>query len=88
MQKSFVMLNIYVGIENAVLAYNDDNAPTAAIAGLESLLAAVRDYNEEVQDTDVDFDIVLIEQLIDVMVQNGVAPPTQLLIPPDPWPAD
>jgi Ca-activated chloride channel family protein len=88
-QKSFVMLNIYVGIENAVAAFYENGLdPSQSIAELESLLAALRDYNEEVADTDIEFDIGLVEQLILVMVQNDVPEPNEVDIPEDPWPSD
>jgi Ca-activated chloride channel family protein len=88
-QKSFVMLNLYAGIEGAVSSFHENGLdPTQSIADLEALLAAVRDYNEEVQDTDIDYDIALVEQLISVMVQNNVPEPTDVQIPEDPWPSD
>jgi Ca-activated chloride channel family protein len=87
-QKSFVMLNIYSGIEGAVAAFHESLDPTSSIAELEALLAAVRDYNEEIQDTDIDYDIALVEQLISVMVQNEVPEPTDVQVPVDPWPSD
>jgi Ca-activated chloride channel family protein len=88
-QKSFVMLNIYVGIENAITSFHENGLdPTQSIAELELLLAAVRDYNEEVQDTDIEYDIALVEQLIDVMVQNDVPEPPPVELPADPWPSD
>ncbi len=89
--KSFVMLNVFVGIEQAVAAYHENEMdPTQSIAELTALLAALDDYNEEVQDTDIDFDIALVEQLIDVMIDNSVPEPepTAVFIPEDPWPAD
>lgn len=89
--KSFVMLNVFVGIEQAVAAYHEDVMnPTQSIAELTALLAALDDYNEEVQDVDIEYDIALVEQLIDVMLDNSVpAPdPTLVVIPDDPWPAD
>lgn len=88
-QKSFVMLNIYVGIENAITSFHENGLdPTQAIAELELLLAAVSDYNEEVGDTDIEFDIALVEQLIAVMVANQVPEPPPIQIPADPWPSD
>jgi Ca-activated chloride channel family protein len=89
--KSFVMLNIFVGIEQAVAAYHENAMdPTQSIAELQALLAALEDYNEEIEDTDIEFDIALVEQLISVMIANSVPEPTPELvnIPEDPWPVD
>ncbi len=89
--KSFVMLNVFVGLEQAVAAYHENSMdPSQSIAELTALLAALDDYNEEVQDTDIEFDIDLVEQLIDVMIDNSVPAPNDDLIdiPDDPWPAD
>ena len=87
-QKSFVMLNIYVGIEIAVRAFHQNQDPTGAIIGIKRLVAAVRDYNEEIQDTDIQYDIELLERLMEVMVQNGITPPPEPTLPANPWPAD
>jgi Ca-activated chloride channel family protein len=89
--KSFVMLNVFVGLEQAVAAYYENAMdPTQSIADLAALLAALDDYNEEVQDTDIEYDIALVEQMVDVMIANSVPEPTPelLSIPDDPWPAD
>ena len=86
--KSFVMLNIFVGLQNAVAAYhNDDDAP-GAIAAIERLVAAVEDYNEEIGDLDMELDVELLNQLRDVMFANGIPQPPPPTIPLDPWPAD
>jgi len=91
-QKSFVMLNIYVGLENAVAAFHEDVSAgldaTAAISDLERLIAAVLDYNEEIEDTDIEYDIQLMQDLRDVMIANGIQPEPEPFIPDDPWPAD
>ncbi len=88
--KSFVMLNIYVGIERAVTDFHGGTraVQTDAIAALERLIAAVTDYNEEIADKDIELDLDLLAQLRDVMVANGTPPPTDPAIPTDPWPAD
>ena len=92
-QKSFVMLNEYVGIERACSAFhapggNQAAAVSEAVGDLERLIAAVEDYNEEVQDEDIVLDLELLRQLRDVMIDNGVQPPPDPQIPQDPWPAD
>ncbi len=89
--KSFVMLNVFVGIEQAVAAYHENFMdPTQSVAELTALLAALEDYNEEVEDVDIDYDIELVEELIVVMLQNDVPEPDPefVEIPEDPWPAD
>ncbi len=87
--KSFVMLNIFAGMEIAVAAFHENGGDaTQSIAQLENLLAALEDYNEEVQDTDIDFDMALVRQLIDVMIINDVQPPPPAPPPLNPWPAD
>jgi hypothetical protein len=87
-QKSFVMLNIYVGIEIAVRAFHQNQDATGAVLGIKRLIAAVRDYNEEIQDTDIQYDIELLERLMQVMFDNGIAPPPEPPVPANPWPAD
>ena len=90
-QKSFVMLNIYVGIERACGAFHGSGGglpqPSEAIAELDRLIAAVEDYNVEVADTDIASDLELLNQLRQVMLQS-IAPPEPTPIPQNPWPAD
>ena len=87
LQKSFVMLNIFVGMEQAVLGFHRGAAGVETIRGLDSLIAAVRDYNEEVADVDIAADIDMLVELRDNLVLNGV--PAQESPPPaNPWPAD
>ncbi len=87
------MLNIYVGMEEAIAMFHEDRG-SDAVETLERLVAAVLDYNEELSDgegdVDMDFDIELMMQLRDVLVGNGaIAPPPEVMeIPEDPWPAD
>ncbi len=85
--KSFVMLNILVGIQSACQVFHL-GAPEEALGMLRRLLAAVEDYNEELEDVDMDYDIALIEQLIAVIEANGGEEPEDLEVPADPWPAD
>jgi Ca-activated chloride channel homolog len=86
-QKSFVMLNIYIGIERASHAFHENDDAPGALAGLRRLLAAVDDYNEEIADADIASDRALLVQLIAVIERNGIPRVEQ---PPraNPWPAD
>jgi Ca-activated chloride channel homolog len=85
-QKSFVMLNIYIGIEQAVRAFHAGDRGTI-IGKLRRLRAAVEDYNEEVKDQDIVADLKLLDDLISVLLRNGVIDPATP-IPANPWPAD
>ncbi len=90
--KSFVMLNIYVALERACELFHEQNDPIEAIVTLDRLIAAAQDYNEEIQDTDIEFDIALMEQLITVIQSNSIDPEEIENIEfdelEDPWPAD
>ncbi len=85
--KSFVMLNIYVGLEQACGFFHEGD-PVEGIVILDRLIAAAQDYNEEEEDVDIDFDIELMEQLIEVIINNSGADPEDTPIDEDPWPAD
>jgi len=86
-QKSFVVMNMYIGIEDASRAFHTgDRRPI--LGNLTRLVAAVVDYNEEIQDKDVEADLVLLRQFMDVLRRNGVVDPNQPMIPRNPWPAD
>lgn len=89
-QKSFVMLNIFVGMEQAVTAFHEGRANESTLMDLENLIAAVEDYNEEIKDTDVELDLELLTMLRQNLWSNGVArpEPERIAIPDDPWPAD
>ncbi len=91
-QKSFIMLNLFVGMQNACRTFHSEGgssaATTQAVAELDNLLAAVNDYNEEVADTDITYDIEVVEQLRSVMIANEVQPPPPAPPPTNPWPAD
>lgn len=66
-----------------------NGAAAVNIDQLEGLILAVEDYNEEIGDVDMEFDIALLRQLIDVLEANGANPPPPTWEPaPDPWPAD
>jgi len=85
-QKTLAMLELYRAIYFACSMYHVG----AGSDGLRALLlvqAAITDYNEELADVDMEYDLALIQKLIDVMLANGVAMP-DVAIPPDPWPAD
>jgi Ca-activated chloride channel family protein len=86
-QKSFVMLNIYMGIERACRAFHERNDAPGALAGLRRLIAAVDDYNEEVRDADITADRALLAQLVSVMERNGTERVDEPA-PVNPWPAD
>jgi Ca-activated chloride channel family protein len=86
-QKSFVMLNIFVGMERAVTDFAAGNADATTIAELDSLIAAVVDYNEEVQDKDIELDLELLQMLRSNLLAARV--PDESVPPPsNPWPAD
>ena len=86
-QKSFVMLNIFVGMENAVRTFSVGEANDNTIADLDNLIAAVEDYNDEVQDEDIELDLELLGMLRANLVRSGV-PADGAEFPDDPWPAD
>jgi Ca-activated chloride channel family protein len=86
-QKSFVMLNIYVTFEEASTLFHAGD-PAGARAALERVIAGVEDYNEEVQDLDIDYDLQMLEDMRDLMVEQGVQLPGEFEVPVDPWPAD
>jgi len=85
--KSFIMLNIYVALRGACEMFHG-GAPGEAIGVLLGLIAAVEDYNEEIQDTDMEFDLELMRQLIEVIESNSSVEPEEPEIDEDPWPAD
>ncbi len=89
-EKSFVVLNIYVGLTEAVRAFHA-GAPQEALDILVGLAAAAADYedsaNEGQGDTDIRADIELIETLIG-NIENLSAEPAPTDVPADPWPAD
>jgi Ca-activated chloride channel family protein len=95
-QKSFVMLNIFFGLDRAVTAFHKPGRTAAegteAVAQLDRLIAAVKDYNTELNqgqgDTDIKFDIELLEKLRGVLLAQGITAPTDSRVPTDPWPAD
>ncbi len=85
--KSFVMLNVFVGMEKAISDFHEDVASEETIAELDALIAAVRDYNDELEDKDVELDLELLDMLRANLVRAGV-PDGRRPARPDPWPAD
>ncbi|MEQ9500685.1 MAG: VWA domain-containing protein [Deltaproteobacteria bacterium] len=88
--KSFVMLNILVGMREATdLFHRGQGADGVDL--LRRLIAAVADYEDGVNDgegdVDMQLDIALLEQLADVMIANG-AIDRQAPVEEDPWPRD
>jgi hypothetical protein len=71
----------------AVGAFHTRTADADTIAELDNLIAAVEDYNEEVDDRDIELDLQLLDMLRDNLVIQGV--PEERFVPrDDPWPAD
>lgn len=85
--KVLVMLEAYRAIEVACIKFHTGLA-TGGLTALLRVQAALVDYNDELADLDIDYDLALIQRLIDVMIANGAEPPTDAGIPADPWPVD
>ncbi|MEO1170671.1 MAG: VWA domain-containing protein [Myxococcota bacterium] len=89
-EKSFVVLNLYVGLVDAVAAFHS-GAPEEALDVLVGLVAAARDYedsaNEGEGDRDIRADVALMETLIG-NIENLSAASAPADVPEDPWPAD
>lgn len=89
-EKSFVVLNIYVGLVEAVTAFHA-SAPGEAMDVLVGLVAAAADYEDSANDgqgdRDIRADIALMEQLI-ANIETLSAEPAPTEVPEDPWPAD
>jgi Ca-activated chloride channel family protein len=85
--KTLVMLELYRAIYFACSTFHAGHG-TDGLRALARVRAAVVDYNEEIEDVDMQYDLELIDRLRDVMLANGVAPPDSVDIPADPWPAD
>lgn len=84
--KSFVMLNVFVAFEMATTSYYQGEVE-AALEVIERVIAGVEDYNAEVQDTDIDYDLVMLHDLRDLLASEIPAPPVVEIVD-DPWPAD
>jgi hypothetical protein len=86
-QKSFVMLNVFVGMERVVTDFHSNRASARTLNQLDNLIAAVSDYNEEVGDKDLELDLDLLDLLRRNLVRGGV-PDARAGVSADPWPAD
>ncbi|MDH5670905.1 MAG: VWA domain-containing protein [Myxococcales bacterium] len=86
-QKSFVMLNIYVAFEEASMLFYA-GGPAEARGLLERVIAAVEDYNAEVNDIDIEYDLQMLIDMRDLMAAQGIELPGDFEVPADPWPAD
>jgi Ca-activated chloride channel family protein len=86
-QKSFVMLNIYVAFEETSrLFYGNQGAE--ALELLEHVIDGVEDFNAEVQDVDIEYDLEMLHDLRDLVAAQGIVLPTDFVEQQDPWPAD
>jgi hypothetical protein len=56
--------------------------------GRPTIPASAANAVREVADTDIDYDIEVVEQLRSVMIANMVVPPPPAEPPTNPWPAD
>lgn len=86
-QKSFVMLNVYTALEMAAEAYHA-GALQMAVDGLDRVIDAVEDYNQEIGDVDIQYDLELMRDMRALIHSQVPAP--QPPPPPvsDPWPCD
>ncbi|MDP2344809.1 MAG: VWA domain-containing protein [Deltaproteobacteria bacterium] len=88
-EKSFVMLNLVVGMRSAATAFYAGQ-PDEAASVLDGLVLAAADYedsaNDGAGDADIAADIALLEQFRDVIVAQGGTPDGDN--EDDPWPAD
>lgn len=85
--KSFVMLNVYLGMERAITEFHARTADRQTIAELDALIAAVEDYNQEIKDVDIELDLELLDMLRDNLVSSGVSA-SRADLRDDPWPCD
>jgi Ca-activated chloride channel homolog len=85
--KVLVMLELYRAIEFACATFHVGQG-TDGLRALMRIEAAVIDYNEEIGDLDMTYDLALVAKLMEVMIANGAVPPDDPGIPDDPWPAD
>jgi Ca-activated chloride channel family protein len=87
-EKSFVMLNIYVGFQMAATraSYGDD---TSALATLLALRESVAGWLAEHDDFDITDDLAYVDLFIENLRARGggsIDEPDEA--PPEPWPAD
>jgi Ca-activated chloride channel homolog len=85
--KVLVMLELYRAIEFACATFHAGHG-TDGLRALLRVQAAAVDYNDEIGDLDITYDLDLVQKLMDVMIANGAVPPEDPGIPADPWPAD
>jgi Ca-activated chloride channel family protein len=86
--KSFVMLNIFVGMENAVLAFHTRSADARTITELDNLIEAVQDYNDEIEDADIDADLELLAMLRQNLITAGIVAEQERRRLANPWPVN
>jgi len=89
--KSFVVMNLYFGIETACLLFHGGQAREGRDL-LEQVIAAAADYEDSANDgdgdVDIQLDIAMLEDLVEVIEDLGglnVPPPPP---PSNPWPCD
>jgi hypothetical protein len=81
------MLNVFLGMERAITEFHNHTADRQTIAELDALIAAVEDYNQEVQDVDIDLDLDLLDMLRANLIRAGVTA-SRADLRDDPWPCD
>lgn len=86
-QKSFVMLSIYLGMRDAIQAFHARTASSRTIGELDQLIAAVEDYNDEVDDKDIELDLELLDMLRANLIGSGIGR-VHTTLRSDPWPCD
>jgi hypothetical protein len=75
------------GLERAILDFHARSFTARTLGELDNLIAAVSDYNEEVEDKDIELDLELLDRWRANLVRNGV-PDSRAGVPANPWPAD
>ncbi len=84
-EKAFVALNIYAGLEMSVERANN-GAGNAALNVLNPLIENVEAWTETTPDPDIEDDLRTMRQLVVVVEETGAQ--ETVGAPPDPWPAD
>ena len=82
------MLNVFVGMENAIAAFHTRSADARTLAELDNLIEAVEDYNEEIEDADIDADLELLVMLRQNLNRAGILAERERVRNANPWPAD
>jgi hypothetical protein len=81
------MLNIYVAFEETSrLFYGNPGAE--ALERLEHVIDCVEDYNAEVQDVDIEYDLQMLHDLRDLVAAQGIQLPSDFVEQQNPWPVD